>query len=294
MSYLKKYEYVIAVERFGGITQAAEHLGISQPTFSKYLKKLEQELGVELVDRSTLPIKLTRAGECFVEAGKRFLDLDRQLNKQLTDVKLGGGSVVRVGISPSRTAYTMPEVVAHFKGVCPDVQVVIEERTTAELNARLSEGELDLVISLLDDGTRGFERRELFDEGVVLAVPRTMAAGCESVVDALRAAPLISVGRGQVMWQLLGEMVDRLSLDGAKIECQSIESAMSLVRAGLGATVVPSYMAGKEEQNVKFFDLEGVLTGGFKRTVCLFYRKEQFLSKAELAFIDSVLAVLKK
>ena len=73
MSYLKKYEYVIAVASYGGISGAAEKLGISQPTFSKYLKKIEGELGVELFDRSSLPIKLTRAGEYFVEAGKRFM-----------------------------------------------------------------------------------------------------------------------------------------------------------------------------------------------------------------------------
>ena len=60
MSYLKKYEYLIAVKDNGGISGAAEKLGISQPTFSKYVKKIESELGIELIDRSTLPVRLTR------------------------------------------------------------------------------------------------------------------------------------------------------------------------------------------------------------------------------------------
>jgi len=284
MSYLKKYEYVIAVADCGGISQAAEKLGISQPTFSKYLKKIELELGMELFDRSTLPIRLTRAGECYVSAGKRFIDLDRQLVKQLEEVKLNQNSVIRVGISPSRSPYMMPDIICKYKKRCPNGRIVIEERTTKELNERLESGELDLIISLLDKDTQGFERAHLFDEHIMLAAPKAQAQGL-SVKEILMSMPLISVGRGQAMWQTLNDITQDMGIPSPEIECQSIESALALVKRGIGATIVPSYIATEENDKVCFMPLDDEAE---KRSVCVFYRKEQFLTQSEKIFIECV------
>lgn len=292
MSYLKKYEYVIAVATYGGISQAAEHLGISQPTFSKYLKKLEAELGLELFDRSALPLKLTAAGECFVEAGRRFLDLDRQLSKQLSEIKNESEAVVRVGVSPSRSPYVMPDIVEAFKRVCPEARIVIEERTTAELNRRLTEGELDLIISIYDEGTAGFEHKELSREEILLAVRAEDSAATDSYEDVLRYHPGISVGKGQAMWQVMCGITDELKLPKAEIECQSIESALALVKRGLGVMVVPSYIA-KSHAEIRFLPVNAKAAKSAERRVCLFWRREQFLTDAEKKFIECTVNVTK-
>ena len=287
MHYLKKYEYVIAVAELGGISQAAERFGISQPTFSKYLKGIEAELGAELFDRTTLPIKPTRAGKCFIEAGKRFVDLDRQLKKQLDEIKSEEHSIVRVGISPSRAPYMMPQIISLFKKRAPLSRVVIEEKTTAELNKRLADGELDLIISILDQSSCGFERRELFDEEILIASPASLPhTGAKEI---LASSALISVGHGQKMWQILREILKELSLGEPEIECQSIESALSLVKQGIGSTIVPSYIARASSESVRLTPLEEHGAAEYKRKICLFYRKEQFLTQAERIFIDCVL-----
>ncbi len=287
MSYLKKYEYVIAVAKYNGISQAAERLNISQPTFSKYIKKIEAELGVELFDRSTLPIRLTRAGECYVEAGKRFLDLDRQLCKELEEIKSLSGSTIRVGISPSRSPYMMPSIVKAYREKRPNAQIVIEEKTTVELNKRLSTGELDLIISILEKETQGFERIELFDEGIMVAVSKQESNESDTATSILMSSPLISVGKGQAMWQILNEIVDDTGACKPQIECQSIESALALVKKGIGAMLVPSYFVAKENDDIRFLPLEN--GDEYKRKVCLFYRKEQFLTQAEKDFIELVI-----
>lgn len=294
MSYLKKYEYVTAVLKYGGISQAAEHLNISQPTFSKYLKKLEAELGLELFDRSTLPIKLTRAGECFVNAGKRFLDLDRQLQKQLNEIKTNSNSVVRVGISPSRSPYMIPKIIALFKEKNPTSRVVIEEKTTKELSNRLREGELDLVISLLDEETRDFEAVTLFDESILLAVSKEKSTEKDTARDILMSSPLINVGKGQAMWQIFNEILEELSVPEPEIECQSIESALSLVKKGIGAMIVPSYIAREKSDIIRFLPMVEGEISSYKRKVCLFFRKEQFLTQSEKDFIDCVIKIEKK
>ena len=291
MSYLKKYEYVIAVCDHGGISQAAESLGISQPTFSKYLKKIEAELGVELFDRSTLPIRLTRAGECFVKAGKEFIDMERQLKKELDEIKTGVNSVVRIGISPSRSPYMMPEIISAFKRKGIGAKIIIEEKTTHELSKRLREGELDLIISLLDDETSGFERIELFDESILLAVSKENARA--TVDETLLSSTLISVGRGQAMWQILNSISQELNIAEPEIECQSIESALALVAKGIGAMLVPSYIARGKSDSIKFLPLPNG-KGDIQRKVCLFYRKEQFLTRTEHELIECIINIEKK
>ena len=302
MTYLKKYEYVIAVAKNGGISQAAEALDISQPTLSKYLKKLETELGVELFDRSTLPIKLTAAGELYTQTGRSMLDMDRQLQKQLEEIKQNKNAVIRVGISPSRSLYMTPALVHAYKQKNPDGRVVIEERTTTELSNRLASGELDLIISLLDEDTESFGAVDLFDESIMLAAHHSLVRSGDTALDILRRAPLISVGKGQALWQTTNEIAGALGIGAPEIECQSIESALALVKRGLGVMLAPSYIAslGSAEQNkeVCFFGLPAeeypALKGLYNRKVCLFYRKEQFLTQAEKSFILCVEELKKR
>ena len=301
MSYLKKYEYVIAVSDCGGISQAAERLKISQPTFSKYLKKIETELGIELFDRSTLPIKLTKAGECYVNAGRHFIDMDRQLTKQLDEIKTNVNSVIRIGISPSRSPYMMPDIIALYKEKNPDGRVVIEERTTNELNKRLTLGELDLVISILDKETEIFDRIELFDENVLLAVPKGKCLNNSSSKKILMSSTVINVGKGQVMWQMLNEIIDDMGICQPEIECQSIESALALVKKGIGVMIVPSYIArenkNKQNSEVCFLPLTDISKNSklssYNRKICLFFRKEQFLAQSEKTFIECVKEINK-
>ena len=99
MSYLKKYEYVMAVKECGGISQAAEKLGISQPTFSKYVKKIESELGMELFDRSTLPIKLTEAGMIYLRQMKNIPELMEESAQLARKAARGETGTLSIGVA---------------------------------------------------------------------------------------------------------------------------------------------------------------------------------------------------
>ncbi len=292
MSYLKKYEYVNAVLECGGITQAAEKLQISQPTFSKYLKKIETDLGVQLFDRSKLPIRLTKAGECFYEAGKRFLDMDRQLNKQLDEIKQTQSFNIRVGITPSRYPFVLPKIMADFMAKMPKAKVVVVEKHSGELNRRLNDGDLDLVIGILSNHTKEFERVELFDEGVLLAVPKKISLKTKDLKEIFSSLTYINGGASSEWTKLCDKVLCEYKVNKSEITCQSVESALDLVKQGIGVTIVPSYMARKETQEVEFLPVN--IKDAYKRKVCLFYRKEQFISSVEKAFIDCVIKEERK
>ena len=296
MSHLKSYEYVIAIAQKGGISQAADALSLAQPTLSKYIKKLEEELGVELFDRSTIPLRLTEAGACYVEAGRRLIDMEHQLQKQLQEIKLSKSTRIRVGISPSRSPYLMPFIIDAYRKVNPDAKIIIKERNIAELNQMLSRGDLDLIISLLDEESLAFERIELFEEDLTVALPQACCRDGMTALDALQSMTLISVGRGLTLWQTMNEILHTIGVREPDIECQSIESALSLVRRGIGATILPSYVyqygSGEQNESIRFLPLPTEQypqwEKAYRRQVCLFYRKEQFLTEAERQFIACV------
>ena len=280
----------------GSISQVADMLNMSQPTLSKYIKKLESDLGIELFDRTTVPLKLTAAGECFVSYGKKLIDTERQLQKQLEEIKRNKNTTVSLGISPSRAPYLIPSVIDLYRKQGSNSRITVKERTTAELCELLRQGELDIVISLLDSESEEFERIELFEEDILLAAPISMCNESEDSLQILRSAPLIQVGKGLNLWHTMGELTEALNIRSPEIECQSIESALALVKRGIGATIVPSYVAkyGSDEQNksIRFLPLPREATeenvGNRKRKVCLFFRKEQFLSNAEKELISCI------
>ena len=299
MSFFKQYETALAVSRYGGISQAAEALGMAQPTLSKYLKKLESDLGAELFDRTVSPIALTPAGALFLESGKQILDIENQFQKQLGELLANKNTVIRVGISPSRSPYMMPRILREYRRLHPDCRVVIEERTTAELNNRLSDGELDLVLSLESDETQNFVSVPLFEETLLLAVPNLPQNKKITATDALSSIPLINVGQGQAMWQTVTAITDAIGIRHPDIECQSIESGLAMVKQGLGAMIVPSYIrdfgSSSQNESVLFLSFSSEERNAFRvsmdRRVCLFHRTRQFLTQAEKDFTDCIKCV---
>ncbi len=303
MQALKPFEYVIAIARNESVSAAAEQLHISQSALSRYLLKLEHELGVELFDRSVLPLKLTEAGRCYVETGRRLLDTARQMEKRLEDIRCNRSREIRVGTGPSRAPILLPPILNAFRLRQPDVQIRIEECRTTELAERLEKGQLDLIVSLLDETTAGFGLEELFEETVLLAVPKRYE---EAVRDALDldgrvrmdalAAPIISLHPGQQLRNAL----DILS-GGSQTpiyHCEYVSSAMALVTSGLGVALTPDYwkLAEMDQDQIRFYPVavptdlpaeeNNRLMAVMRRRICVFYRKEQFLSLAERDFIS--------
>ena len=297
MKQIKSFEYVIAIAEAGGFSQAAQKLGISQPTLSKYIKKLESEIGLELFDRSAIPLKVTEAGESYISYGKRFIDLSGQLDKRFAEIKSKKSALVRVGISPSRSPYVIPAIIETYKKARPDGRVVIVEKTTKELSEALADGELDVIISLADEETDGFETAQLYREEILLATPKTSAKG-KDALSLMLSLPIISVGKGQSMRRTLSEISDKINAPSPEIECQSIESGLALVKRGLGVMLAPSYIKafGSKEQlsEIEFLALPEEISKNLTRTVCIFYRKEQFLTSAERDFISSVKRSVKE
>lgn len=288
MNPIRQFEIALEIARQGSISRAAESFRLAQPTLSKYLSNLEGELGCLLFDRSTLPLKPTLAGEKYLTAGRRIVDVYYQMNKELQVLKEDRNSVITIGMSPTRAAYMLPTIIAEFRKTNANTKVIVSERTTKQLNDELIRGDLDLIISLFSDTTRQFEKVELSTEEVLLAVPTAIEN--LDVIEILKTVPIISTASYLRLGQLLSDVVAEVKAPAPMVEIQSIESSLAMVRAGLGIMLVPSYIAQNNiNSSLRFKELpisiKNKMRLELKRSVCIFYRKEQYLTETEKNFI---------
>ena len=137
--FVKNPEYFLTIVKERSISKAAERLYLSQPYLSQYLARLENSLGVVLLDRSHNPLKLTAAGELFHAYLERQGYLDRQLVSDLRDLQDKKRPMLHIGVSPWRGSTLLPDVMPTFARHYPDVQVVLHEAPVPEL-AQLAEG----------------------------------------------------------------------------------------------------------------------------------------------------------
>lgn len=279
MNYLKQFEYVIAIADAGSISKAADMLNIAQPTLSKYLSKIEADNKVEFFDRSISPIKLTKAGEEFIKTGYQMISLDKQLKKQLADNK--DVLSINIGISPSRAPYILPQALKKFFDSHSNCSVHIKEENTTRLNEDLANGQLDMIISLKDDNNKDFEYVHLFDENVYVV------KNIKDMNKPYDELPLISYQNGRYMHEIVNSYFPRKQ---ANVISESISTALALVKNGLGYTIVPSYIVKYGIDDNLYFE---EIKSSIERNVCLFYRKQQFLSQSERQFIECVVNSIK-
>lgn len=287
MNYTKPFKYISEIVECQSISAAAERLHIQQPALSKYLKNVEKEIGGEIFDRSTNPISITEIGKCYLETAQKVIDADNQLQKQIADIH-NKNTKIKVGISPSRAPYLLPVIIKEFIKFEPNVQIVIVEGNMSELDCGLAEGKLDLIISLFDEDTKKFEKIDLFTESLYLAVsPVFKSLSFKEAINNLR---LISSGRGTVLSDILKCNAENSSL----IECQNITTAFELVKADVGAAIVPSYLLDYgATAGVSFIDIPEGVSDNCHRKISIFYRRGQYLSSAEKKFIDCCVSVTK-
>jgi LysR family hydrogen peroxide-inducible transcriptional activator len=161
---LNELRYVIAVAQERNFRRAAEKSFISQPALSLAIQKLEEELGVQIFERGKNEISITPLGVQIVEQAQRVLEEAgkvREIARQGSD-QLSGS--LRVGIIYSVGPYLLPDLIPALKKLAPHMPLEVEENITANLDALLRNGKLDVIIIALPYGDTGIVTQPLYDE----------------------------------------------------------------------------------------------------------------------------------
>lgn len=141
----KELEYFSTIVKCGNLTHAARQLYVSQPTLSKFLQKLEEDLGLVLFQRGSRRLKLTYAGQRYYAHVERILSQKCEMDAEMTDILRSDRGVLYVGIPPFRCSFSLPKVLPIFHKEFPQVQFRIVEAPSAVLDQKLLNGEIDLA-----------------------------------------------------------------------------------------------------------------------------------------------------
>ena len=138
-------KYVVAIAEYQNITKAAESLYVGQPTLSKFLISLEEELGLKLFRRLGHRCTLTYAGERYVARARQILQMGEDLDAEMSDILKRDVGVLRVAFAPMRGSYMLPLVLPVFQLRHPNVKITVLEGNSETNDQRLLNGEADLA-----------------------------------------------------------------------------------------------------------------------------------------------------
>ncbi len=166
----QQLEYIIAVDKLRNFVKASEACFVTQATLSMMVKKLEEELGVRIFDRSRQPVKPTAIGEKIVAQAKKIMAESRKLKELIDDEKDIVHGELRIGIIPTLAPYLLPLFLKNFLRDFPLVKLVINEFTTDVILHKLKNGDLDAAILATPLHEHSLHEQVLFYESYYLYV----------------------------------------------------------------------------------------------------------------------------
>lgn len=242
---LRHLQYFIGIVDAGSMALAGRRLHISQPTLSRQIRDLEQELGVRLFDRVGRRIVLTEEGREMAARARHLLAQADALRARGSALGGGTGGVLRVGTTPQFLEAAMPDVLTAYRRTYPQIDVRFAEDGGQRLVQRVQQGELHLAIGV----TRGFEQlsnRPLYPLRVLAVMARRhrLASRCRLSIDDLGREPLLMLAPDFQTRQLFEDAarVRNIDLD-VILESRSPQSMVALAAAGHGIAIIPSVVA---------------------------------------------------
>lgn len=287
----RQLQYAIQIAAERNFSRAADKLHIAQPSLSQQLSKLEKELGVLLFKRSTNSVELTYAGSVFVEKAQQIIDMADQLRREMEDIAdMRKGRLV-VGSLPMTGTHVLPYVLPAFREAYPDIEIVLVEESTRNLEQLTASGGTDVSLLTLPLEEQSLAYQPLVDEELWLAVPpdSVLARGDRRVpvpIASLADQPFVLLKKGQGFRAIAHDLCRKAGFEPRVVfESGNINTVQSLVAAGMGIAFVPAMMRQDDWQGRApvYLTLEGRPT----RTLVIAYRKGRYLSNAAEAFIST-------
>lgn len=240
---LKDLRYLVALADERHFGRAAAKCFVSQPTLSAQLRKLEESLGVKLVERRPRQVALTEAGREIAERARTMLasgDAIVSLAQSRRDPLAG---TLRIGLLPTIGPYLLPLVALKLRRALPRLELLLYEHRTASMLERLQSGELDLGILALPVQADNLETRDLYREPFILAMPQTHALSARARVRAedLSGETLLLLEDGHCLRdQALAVCSRSGSQEKHDFRATSIETLRQMVATGAGVTLLPA------------------------------------------------------
>lgn len=239
---LSELRFTVAVSKERNFRRAAEKCFVSQPALTLAIKKLEDDLGVLIFERSRTDVSPTPIGEKIVHQAIRAIE---EVNHIREIAKQGNNQLsgpFRLGLIYSVGPYLLPEIIPILRQKAPDMPLDIEENLTTQLEMQLKNGVIDAAIVALPFNVAGINTLALYDEKYIVMVPidHPWANKTSIKAEALIDENVLLLNSGHCYSHQVLEACPDLSRKGQVLQGNSLETIRNMVASNLGITVLPS------------------------------------------------------
>jgi len=283
MIKLRDLQYLLSIAEHRHFGRAAEACFVSQPTLSGQLIKLEQQLGLILVERQARKVMLTPAGEQLVQEAKNVLIAANNFEasaKALLDPFSGD---LHIGLIPTLAPYLLPHIMNNLNQKLPNIDFYLHENRTKVLLKELEEGKLDLLILPWLDEMDKFERYDLFEEPLVMATSQKHPLSTRKNVSLsnLNKQEILTLEDGHCLRdQALGYCFSAGANENTQFKATSLETLRYMVASDMGITLLPQLatLNTASNQEISYIDFEVpkpmrqislVIRSGYSRMACV-------------------------
>jgi LysR family transcriptional regulator, hydrogen peroxide-inducible genes activator len=239
---LKDLRYLVAVAELRHFGRAAARCFVSQPTLSAQLKKLEQALGLQLIERAPNNVSLTAAGEQIVARARRIIEASDEVVALARTQRDPLAGPLRLALLPTIGPYLLPRVLPAIRKSLPRLELRLYEYQTLPMLERLNAGDLDVGILALPVEQGGLQARELYREPFLVALPehhRLAALETVRVAD-LKGEQLLLLEDGHCLREQALEVCGRIGVSEPQdFRATSLETLRQMVATGAGVTLLP-------------------------------------------------------
>jgi LysR family transcriptional regulator, hydrogen peroxide-inducible genes activator len=248
---LIELKFVVAVAQERNFRRAADKCFVTQPALSLGIKKLEEELGVMIFERSRTEVSLTEIGEKIVEQANVVLEQAAQLKEM---AKLGSNQLnglFKLGMIHSVGPYLLPEIIPILRKTAPNMPLEIEETLTANLEVQLRNGVIDAAIIALPFDVPGVQVKALYDEEFAVVVPNNhhWAHRKQIQPEELSEEKVLLLNSGHCFSNQVTQACPELSRKGEILQGNSLETIRNMVASNLGITVLPCSATAERYSN---------------------------------------------
>ncbi len=286
---LRDLRYLVALADHKHFGKAAAASFVSQPTLSTQIRKLEEELGVSLVERAPRKVMLTPAGRDAAERARRIVAEVEQMKEAARRSQDPEAGTVRLGIFPTLGPYLLPHVVPRIRERFPQLELLLVEEKSDVLLSRLREGRLDAGLLALPVHDDQLHSEFLFEEPFLLAVPEThpLARRDALKLDELSNQKLLLLEDGHCLREQALE-VCRLSGANEKSEFRatSLETLRQMVAADVGITLLPTLAVKPPVARSENIHLLGFSDSHPSRRIAMLWRKSSAMHGFLLKLAD--------
>jgi LysR family transcriptional regulator, hydrogen peroxide-inducible genes activator len=239
---LKDLRYLVAVADTLHFGRAAAKCFVSQPTLSAQLRKLEEYLGVQLIERQPRRIALTQAGEEIARRARTMLESSDAIMGMAQSRRDPLAGQLRVALLPTIGPYLLPNVVLKMQKALPQLDLLLYEYQTEPMLEHLQQGEIDMGILALPVHVDGLVARELYQEPFVAALPaqHRLASRNRLRIEDLQGETLLLLEDGHCLRDQALAVCSRIAThEKQDFRATSIETLRQMVAAGAGVTLLP-------------------------------------------------------